>query len=87
MSTRLVSLVFYSDSMHGWFAVPESLYKASGLKASPYSYRCKHRGLVFLEEDCDAPLFYRYLKSLGLEVSLTERYEHVSFIRSLGRMS
>jgi len=48
---------FISTPSHGYLRVPEPDYRASGYKASAYSY--KSAGYVFLEEDCDAGGFIR----------------------------
>jgi len=52
---------FYSDSGHGWYAVPVASVRASGAKISPYSYT--DGKVVYLEEDCDIGA---YLKAAGI---------------------
>ena len=56
---------FHSPS-HAWLAVPRELLKKHKLedKISSFSYQQKHTDgtpIVFLEEDCDAPLFINWL--------------------------
>jgi CTP:phosphocholine cytidylyltransferase-like protein len=50
---------FYSDPGHGWIKVPIEVLKSLGIadKVSFYSYYRK--GFAYLEEDCDADLFFR----------------------------
>ena len=86
------SYVFHEDPGHGWLEV--SLYALGVLKltnkVSAYSYI---RGTsVFLEEDCDAPLFIKaYLVYIGKSENdfahfwtiCTRKYAEVTFIRSL----
>ena len=50
--------IFHSDPGHGWLAVKEKELEALGLldKISGYSY-VKGK-TVYLEEDCDAALFF-----------------------------
>ena len=66
----------YSDAGHGWLAVKRSELIELGLigKISHYSYQ---RGqTVYLEEDCDASLFFnfytnRYNKQVEVEFKHT----------------
>lgn len=45
------------DPGHGWLRVPLQL--CEGLDISGYSYVDTAKGVAWLEEDCDAPLFLR----------------------------
>ena len=60
---------FYTTPAHGYLCVPMADYKASGYKASRYSFELptsrRGLGMVFLEEDCDARGFM-----LAADVSL-----------------
>ncbi len=58
---------FYSDASHGWLAVPRSLLMELGIaqKISAYSYQSKSGKTVYLEEDCDATLFLKEIRSFG----------------------
>ena len=49
---------FYSDSGHGWLAVPMAEINKLGIvnKISRYSYL--NEGVAYLEEDCDFAIFY-----------------------------
>ena len=59
---------FHTDAGHGWLAVPihhiEKLDIAN--KISTFSYM--NDGIAYLEEDCDAPLFFEAYKSTYGEV-------------------
>lgn len=73
---------FHVDPGHGWLAVPVKELEEHNLlsKISVYSYR---RGdTVFLEEDCDAPLF---IEAANLNEYDWEYVNHddMSFIRHL----
>jgi len=48
---------FISDPGHAWLEVPRAELVALGIlqKVSQYSYQ--NKGMVYLEEDCDAGLF------------------------------
>ncbi len=74
---------FYSDSGHGWLEVDVSLVVELGLqdKISTYSYIDK--GKVYLEEDCDSPLFIKtYNLKYGSMVCNEVYIEGDCFIRA-----
>jgi len=57
--------VKYEDPSHGWLAVPREMLEELGIteKISNCSYE---RGdFVFLEEDCDMPLFLNAMEAKG----------------------
>ena len=67
--------VFHSDPGHGWLAVKEKELEALGLleKVSGYSY-IKGK-TVYLEEDCDAALFFNaYEAVFGKKPTYRESY-------------
>jgi hypothetical protein len=59
------------DPGHSWIMVPYKDLMESGVetKVSGYSYR--NRQFVWLEEDCDAPLFCNAMEKLGYTLKLT----------------
>ena len=66
---------FFTDAGHGWLQVPHSELQELGLttKISPYSYR--DRNFAYLEEDCDAGLFFE-AKGWESYVGNTEEIYH-----------
>ncbi len=78
---------FYADPGHGWMAVKitELLELAIITRISPYTYM--RGGTAYLEEDCDAALFFNaYRDKYGVDPKYT--YEHTdnrSPIRSYDR--
>lgn len=72
-----------NDPGHGWLEVPLSVYqkfcKRLNWKASPCSYYCTERGMVYLEEDCDASFFLERFENFEIEV---KHYEDC-FVREL----
>jgi len=63
---------FFSDPGHGWLCVPTEQIRTLGLtnKISQYSYM--RDNVVFLEEDCDAPLFVEAAKAAGWAMEFSE---------------
>lgn len=80
-------LRFYSDSGHGWLAVPVRMLANSGVlrQMSRYSYHDAQTAIAYLEEDCDAPLF---LREMGIDIAMVEsaHMDGYCFIRQLGRL-
>jgi hypothetical protein len=83
------SFVFYSDPGHGWLAVKSKLILAMNLqdKISAYSY-VKGK-TCYLEEDCDAAVFFEKYKELfGKSPEYTTKStDKKSPIRSYDRFS
>ena len=74
---------FYADPGHGWLKVPRVLLAELGLlgKITPYSYQQKD--FIYLEEDCDLPLFTKAMRERGGEVKVREHSSNnMSKIRS-----
>ncbi len=64
--------VFHTDAGHGWLAVKrKELIDLNILdKVSHCSY--EKGQTVYLEEDCDAPLFVKALEAKGIELKYKE---------------
>jgi len=68
------TIVYYTDPGHGWFAVKRSELAALGIlgQVSHYSYQ---RGrTVYLEEDCDATLYFTAHKNADTVPAYTEKH-------------
>jgi hypothetical protein len=85
-----LQLDFYYDIGHGWLKVTTAQLNELGIynQVSNYSYinvaysNDDESYDVYLEEDCDAPLFLNALKDHGIEFTLNNIDEgHSSFIR------
>lgn len=89
MKSKEVVGRFHSDAMHGWLAVDAGEVMAYEVEAkiSRFSYHDAKRGVVFLEEDCDMPVFIRAVESAGDTVRIIEMLPEPaardSFVRSL----
>lgn len=69
---KSITVVFYSDSGHGWGKVSLKLIKELGIEneITPFSYM---RGqYAYLEEDCDAGILFNTLRTAGYEVKYKE---------------
>ena len=76
-----MKLKFYNDPDHGWLAVKIQMIKELGLlnKISRFSY--VKGQTIYLEEDCDAPLFTETLKELNIEFTVESKYQEKTPIR------
>jgi len=81
---RRLELTFHSDPGHAWLEVGVDDVDALGIAAqiSTFSYM-DHKGRLYLEEDCDAPLFINAAKAAGWDVEYTKKYAEDSFVRRL----
>lgn len=82
------SFIFYQDPGHGWVAVSRKDLAAIGLTAdnfSRYSHRSSSGNTFYLEEDCDAPIFFAaYLAKYGEKPTFVDKHtNNRSRIRSL----
>ena len=78
---------FISTPGHGYLVSTKAMLRELGIaeKISDYSY--ERNGSVYLEEDCDAPLFIAAMEKAGFDVSYhsvnvddnyTDKLEHYS---------
>ena len=81
------SFIKHSDPGHGWLEVTPSDLSEVGLKLadiSGYSYKNRRGTRLFLEEDCDASLFFKaYKDKQGAYPSYVESYCEDEFPESL----
>lgn len=77
---------FHSDPAHAWLAVPRALINEYGIadKISKYSYQSFDT--VFLEEDCDASLFFNAYESKHGQGSLKYETIHTNSESKIRRM-
>lgn len=76
---------WHKDAAHGWLEVPRELLKTLDIaeKISAYSYQSGD--FVYLEEDCDWPLFAKAMAAEGLRFSYVRKYSEFSDIRNFPR--
>ena len=78
----------HNDPGHGWLEVSPSDLKAVGLALSDisgYSYKNRRGTRLFLEEDCDASLFFKaYKEKHGAYPSYVYEHTNDEFPESLG---
>jgi hypothetical protein len=82
MTSKSMTLKFYSDPAHGWLAVKRELLYDLGIAAKVSFYSYERGKTVYLEEDCDMPILIRALDERGIGVQLEERHtDNLSPIR------
>tara|TARA_R110000868_G_scaffold193065_2_gene437739 strand:- start:280 stop:543 length:264 start_codon:yes stop_codon:yes gene_type:complete len=82
-----LTLTFHTDAGHGWLEIPKSIVLLFGKlinEVTIYSYQDKTN--VYLEEDCDAPLFLNELrKRFDVKINEPDSVDE-SPIRQMKRM-
>ena len=90
----MTTYTYHTDDSHGWLEVPYRDLLNAGLhlsQVSGYSYAQvtdQYVPTLYLEEDCDMPLFLNALQAKGESFELVEQYHDgdAMFIRKLGRV-
>ena len=81
----MMHLRYIQDEMHGWIGFPEILLGAYDVKPSSFSYHDptgvwvdgagrEYRGMVWLEEDCDAPRLLAALRRANIPFTVKEEH-------------
>ena len=89
----MTTYTYHTDDSHGWLEVPYRDLLNAGLhlsQVSGYSYAQvtdQYVPTLYLEEDCDMPLFLNALQTKGESFELVEQHhDGDAFIRELGRV-
>ena len=86
---HVIKLNFHHDAGHGWLEVPLAMVRdvRETFTPSQFSYYSPRKGMVYLEEDCDAPRFEEaYKKKNNIFFDVNSIYDgNESPIRKLGR--
>ena len=69
---------YIQDPGHGWIEVSKMLVDALGISDKVSSYSYSKGELVYLEEDCDAPLFIRTFESKYPSTKITLKELHLN---------
>jgi hypothetical protein len=64
---------FFTDPGHGWLRVPRKRLETLRIAHKITSYSYQNNAFVYLEEDCDAPLFLHAAEAAGWKVTVRER--------------
>ena len=77
--------VFHSDPVHGWLQVPKELILALEIRSKITGFSYQDEEYMYLEEDCDAPLFRdAYEARFGEEPEIVvKHYNNECFVRGL----
>ena len=84
----MTTFTFHTDPSHGWLEVSAAELFNVGLVPSDFSaYSYQQGEVVYLEEDCDAPVFIRTYEAHVGPISVVEKFSHYThWIRSLPRI-
>ena len=70
---------FHTDPGHGWLEVKYSELKDLGIEDKISSYSYIKDDAVYLEEDCDAAVYFDAMKAKGKEIEFIELNEPVKY--------
>jgi len=65
---------YYTDPGHGWYAVKRALLEKLGILQSISTYSYQRGATVYLEEDCDASVFFKALDNAGVTWGYLEKH-------------
>ncbi len=75
--------VFHTDSEHGWLAVKTQELKELGIHGKILQYSYIKGKTAYLEEDCDASVYIKAQKEIGVDVKFKRgKFHNCSPIRS-----
>jgi hypothetical protein len=83
-----MKVTYFNDSGHGWYSVKRSKLEVMGVlnKVSVFSYQ--KGDSVYLEEDCDAGLFFNNLTEEERQsIKVVESYSRACPVRNYERFS
>ena len=80
---------FYSDGGHGWLRIDRKEAESLNIldKISTYSYQSKNGRFIYLEEDCDAGIYFNAMKAMNVHVDVKYHHSEYSSIRSFPHYS
>jgi predicted RNase H-like nuclease len=78
-------LTFHTDPGHGWLEVSKQLARQvlGGRYREISSHSYASRTAVYLEEDCDAPMFLKAAREKGINFQIHEPFEDNNSIRQM----
>ncbi len=88
MTNKPLILPYYTDPGHGWVQVKRKLLDELGIYKEITTFSYQRGESVYLEEDCDFPLFKKACDKQGIVVQLESQHtDRRSLIRSYERFS
>lgn len=79
-------LRFISDPGHGWLEVPMALLRDLGIDKKITNCSYIHKGMAYLEEDCDYGTFVCTARDV-IELTIVEEHQEITPIRDYRRFS
>ena len=85
--SKIRKLNMISDPGHGWLSVNIKDLIALKIDDKISSYSYLNKSCVYLEEDSDASIYLNAAKEAGWKVTVTEKYQDRTAIRSYAHYS
>ncbi len=82
-NTKTRTYTYFQDPGHGWVQVPVKELEELDIEDQISSFSYYKNKMVYLEEDSDAPKFFKALESRNIEYKVNEVHQNEeSIIRS-----
>jgi hypothetical protein len=81
-----MKIIYHNDGGHGWYAVKRKKLETMGILNNVSGFSYQRGKTVYLEEDCDASLFFNALsEDEKQQIKVIDSYKHYSPIRNYAR--
>ena len=83
-----MKITYFNDGGHGWYSVKRSKLESMGVLSKISSFSYQRGESVYLEEDCDAALFFNNLTEEEKQsIKVIDSYYDRSPVRNYERFS
>lgn len=83
-----MKIIYHNDGGHGWYAVKRKKLESMGILNNVSGFSYERGETVYLEEDCDASLFFNALsEEEKATIKVIDSYQDRSPVRSYSRFT
>lgn len=83
-----MKIIYHNDGSHGWYAVKRKKLESMGILNNVSGFSYERGETVYLEEDCDASLFFNALsEEEKQQIKVIDSYKNRSPIRNYTRFT
>lgn len=83
-----MKIIYHNDGGHGWYAVKRKKLETMGILNNVSGFSYERGETVYLEEDCDASLFFNALSETEKQqIKVIDSYQDRSPVRGYSRFT
>lgn len=83
-----MKVYYHNDGGHGWYAIKRKKLESMGILNNVTGFSYERGGTVYLEEDCDASLFFNALsEEEKQQIKVIDSYRDHSPVRGYSRFA